>query len=180
MTSATTLREEINAAKRHRAYVIKVPGDHVEIPDGQPVLVPPTPAQLSELSQVHVTEPSRHGITHRQPVDAPDGWVEETYAALIAQTLGIEQPIPTYADHLAPSVIAANRPTTVELHDALQPGARVAVLEDQLGRGRCVAPWHTELDCDEATWTDPETQDPIPVVPTSGRSQSSTAMVGHT
>ena len=48
----TTLREEINAAKRHRAYVIKVPGDHVEIHDGQPVLVPPTPAQLSELSQV--------------------------------------------------------------------------------------------------------------------------------
>ncbi len=158
----TGLLANVVAAKKYDPWWLTQPGDHVEIHDGRPVIVPPAPEQTRTLSRVRVVGPSLHGITQQPPPGlSPETWVAETAGALITRQAGLEPQEPPWAWHPAYTIIPTTRPTLVRLHPKACPCSRLAVLASHLGTGRAVTPWHPSLDIWKADWRDPETRSSV-------------------
>lgn len=158
----TGLYLDVNAPKRYRPYFVEVPGPHIEIHDGKGVVVEATADEIKRLSTVHVVEPSRHGITHTAPEDAPDDWIEVVFAAQIAEDLGIDQPLPPWANQPAITLVPVNRPTILERLNLpnLRPFSTVAYWDDSI-TGRAYAAWHQDATADTVEWHDLADNSPI-------------------
>jgi hypothetical protein len=137
----TPLLLDANAKKRYRQYFLQQPGPHIEIRNGRGVVIEPTPEEMRQLSSVYVVKASENGITYTQPEGAPDTWVEETFALLIAEDLGIHHQAPEWADQPAITLIPANRPTTLQPDDRARPFSTYAVWNGIL-EGQAVSPWY--------------------------------------
>jgi hypothetical protein len=146
-----------NRPKRHRTYHIVRPGDHVEIRDGIPVVVPPTAEEMSRLSRVIVTNPSLHGITYQQPDWAPDDFIEVMLEEQLEEHLHIGQGPPardTWRQEIAISLVAATRMDAIRRHPDNIPYSRIAVATSLFGQQL--------VNSDPgSTWYDPETGTPV-------------------
>jgi len=142
-----------NRPKRHRSR----PGAHIEIRDGIPVVVPPTEEEFHRQSRVVVTNPSLHGITYQQPVDAPDGFIEVMLEEQLEEHLQIGQGSPatdSWRQELAISLVAATRIEAIRLHPNNIPYSRIAVATSLFGQQL--------VNSDPvSTWYDPETGTPV-------------------
>lgn len=167
------------SAKRYDLAWITQPGDHVEIHDGQPVIVPPTAAQLREHSKIVVVNASAHGAPHHSPPGIDD-WVAEAAAPLIARNAEIDASEPEWLDDPAYIIYTATRPSLLALHPDARPYSKIALWNARLGGGRHVAAWHPGFDPYTAEWRNADTQQPSSPLQRDGYAAGPCGFIGDT
>lgn len=128
---------DVNRSKRARIHWTTEPGLYTRYPRRLRTRAPST-GDTRRLSRVVMVNPSRHGIVYNPPDSAADDWIEELFAAHLADHLGFDQPMPDWSTEHAVTVIPATRPTATSLHPDARPFGSLAVVEGLLG-GRAVA-----------------------------------------
>jgi len=157
---STTLRFDVNAAKRYRPHHLIRPGPTIEIHDTGPTVVAPSPDAIRELSKVVVVEPSRNGVTQKRPDGAPDDWVEQAFAHQLSLHYGIESDRPVWLDQPAVTLIPASRIDMIELDTDLRPYSLIAIIQDLFGN-QAIAAWHQHAQISHLQWTTRKTGEPV-------------------
>lgn len=158
----TSLRFDVNAAKRHRPHHLIRPGPTVQISEEGPMVVHPSEDHLRTLSHVVVVDPSRNGVTHKRPDGAPDDWVEQAFAQQLGLHYGIESHRPVWLDQPAVTLIPASRIDMIKLDTGLRPYSLIAIIQDLFGN-QAIAAWHRDAQISGLQWTLRKTGEPVTI-----------------
>jgi len=151
----TTLYTAPRASKKHHLYRGEHVGEHMEIINGRPVLVPPEPERADIPHTIRVAWASEHALPYEAPEGAPD-WVADWVKHALEIEWGMPTESPAWADTPAIMVVTAARPDIINRHPAGRPFCRLAVGQIRLGGGQVIAPMHQSFDPLTADWRDPE------------------------
>lgn len=153
----TTQYVATRASKKYHLYRTEHVGGHVEIVDGCPTLIEPTPERASRPHAIRPVWTSAHALPYEAPEEAP-AWLIDGTKHLLEIEWGMPSAIPAFSDAPAIMVVPASRPDTIGRHPAARPYCRLGVGQMKLGGGQVVAPLHSSFDPQTADWRDSETR----------------------
>jgi hypothetical protein len=151
----TTLRAAPRASKKYVLYREEQVGPHVEIVDGEPVVVAPTQEQASRPHDLLVVRASAHGLPFETP-DRDPRWRVSGYEQIIREERGVPSEFPEAWERPAIMQAPASKPEIVRRHPEARPFCRVGVAQLRLGGGQAIAPLHRRFRPGSADWRDAE------------------------